>query len=350
MGSESNKKYLVTGGSGFLGINLIRFLLSKRLHVRSLDAELFDYPESDRVNSIKGDIRNKEVVNKAMEGIDIVIHCAAALPLYSEDEIFETDVNGTKNILESAKNHGVDRVVFISSTAVYGAPDKNPVYENDQLFGVGVYGEAKIEAEKLCESYREKGMCVPIIRPKSFIGPERLGVFAILYEWASDKKNFPMIGKGNNKYQLLDVEDLVEAIYLCCTKDKKLVNDNYNVGAREFTSFKEDLQSVLNEAGFNKRIISFPKGPAILVLKLLEKLKLSPLYEWVYATAGKDSYVSTEKIEKNLGWRPKYSNKKALIRNYRWYINNKNKISKSSGVSHRVPWKQGFLRILKLFF
>lgn len=350
MKDKNNKKILVTGGSGFLGINLIRFLLDKGFKVKSLDIEPFDYPEKDKVEVIQGDIRNKDEINKSLKDIDIVIHCAAALPLYSKEEIFETDVEGTRNILESAKDNDIERVVFISSTAVYGVPDHHPIKEDDPLVGVGPYGEAKIQAEKVCEEFRSKGMCIPIIRPKSFIGPERLGVFAILYDWASDGKNFPMIGKGDNKYQLLDVEDLCRSIYKCSIKDCNIVNDTFNIGAEEFTTFKEDLQSVLNEAGYSKKIISFPAKPAILILRLLEKLNLSPLYQWVYETAGKDSYVSIEKAKEKLNWSPEYSNKEALLRNYKWYLENKREFNKKSGVSHRVPWKQGALKILKFFF
>jgi nucleoside-diphosphate-sugar epimerase len=133
---------------------------------------------------------------------------------------------------------------------------------------------------------------VPIIRPKSFVGPERLGVFALLYDWAKDGKNFPMIGSGNNRYQLLDVEDLCEAIYLCATLDRDRVNDTFNIGAKEFTTMREDYQAVLDAAGFGKKIIPFPAAPVIWALRILEALHLSPLYKWVYETAATDSFVS----------------------------------------------------------
>src|SRR5829696_7858590 len=211
------KSYLVTGGAGFLGINLIRYLLERGHRVTSLDIADFDYPERSRINEVKGDIRDRALVDKTMEGIDIVVHTAAALPLYSVEDIFSTDVDGTRNVIDSAKQHGAERFVMISSTAVYGVPDHHPLYETDQMVGVGPYGEAKIRAEGVCEEYRAQGMCVAIIRPKSFIGPERLGVFALLYDWAKDGRGFPMIGSGNNRYQLLDVEDLCEATYLTAT-------------------------------------------------------------------------------------------------------------------------------------
>lgn len=344
------KSYLITGGAGFLGINLTRYLLAQGHKVASIDFADFDYPERDRVTIFKDDIRDRECLDRAMEGIDIVVHTAAALPLYSEEDIFSTDVGGTRNVLDSALQHGVERVVMISSTAVYGVPDHHPLYETDKLIGVGPYGKAKIQAEEVCAEYRAKGFCVPIIRPKSFIGPERLGVFALFYDWAKDGHGFPMIGSGKNRYQLLDVEDLCDAIYLCATLDKEVVNDTFNIGAKEFTTMREDYQAVLDKAGYHKQIRPLPEAPAILALKVLWALKLSPLYGWVFETAGKDSFVSIEKAEKVLGYKPKYSNKDALLRNYQWYLDNLKNFEGQSGVTHRVPWSQGVLKMAKVFF
>lgn len=343
--------YLITGGAGFLGINLTRFLLARGHQVTTYDFADFDYPDArDRVKSIKGDIRDPATLDVAMEGIDVVVHTAAALPLYKKEDIYTTDIDGTRNVVEAAFRHGVDRLIHISSTAVYGIPDHHPLCEDDKLDGVGPYGKAKIMAEEICLGYREKGMCVTIIRPKSFVGPERLGVFALLYDWAKDGKGFPMIGSGDNRYQLLDVEDLCQAIYLAATGDKGKVNDTFNVGAKQFTTMKQDYQAVLDYAGRGKNVVAFPAWPAIWTLRVLEFYHLSPLYKWVYETAAKDSFVSIEKAERILGYAPKYSNQDALLRNYQWYLDNLAKFEHSSGVSHRVPWKQGILGLAKIFF
>jgi nucleoside-diphosphate-sugar epimerase len=342
--------YLITGGAGFLGINLVRHLLAEGHRVVSLDLVDFDYPERDRITEIRGDIRDKTKVAEAMQGIDIVLHTAAALPLYTEADIFSTDVDGTRNLLEAAQANGVERFVHISSTAVYGVPDHHPLHEDDPVIGVGPYGKAKIQAEEVCFEFRKKGMCVPVIRPKSFIGPERLGVFALLYDWAKDGKGFPIPGKGDNLYQYLDVADLVDAIYACCTLDRDVVNDTFNIGAREFGTFREDFQAVLDYAGFGKQVISFPAMPAVWILRILDRFNLSPLYPWVYETAVKESFVSIEKAEKVLGYDPKYSNKDALLRNYVWYLDNLANFEKKSGVTHRVPWSQGVLRFAKAMF
>ena len=344
-------KVLVTGGAGFLGINLVRYLLNKGYDVVSLDIADFTYEDCKAdIKIVKGDIRDAETVKKSMAGVDIVIHSAAALPLYSPEDIYSTDVEGTRLLVDTALENNIKRFIQISSTAVYGIPDHHPIFEDDKLDGVGPYGIAKIQAEEECIKAREKGMCVPVLRPKSFIGPERLGVFALFYDWAYDGKGFPMIGSGKNRYQLLDVEDLCEAVGLSMELDEETVNDTFNIGAAEFTTMREDYQAVLDYAGHGKKIKGLPEKPIIWTLKLLEALNLSPLYKWVYETASKDSFVSIEKAEKILGFKPKYSNKDALIRNYKWYVDNLDTFSDQSGVSHRVPWKQGILKFAKMFF
>ena len=346
-------KVLVTGGSGFLGINLIRFLRTKGVEeIRVLDIAPFDYPEQNEpwLKFTLGDVRDIPMVEKVTEGCDIVVHCAAALPLYSKEDIFTTEVDGSRNVLNAARKFNLDRHVQISSTAVYGVPKKHPIYEADPMIGVGPYGHAKIQAEDVCREARKEGYCVPIIRPKSFIGPERLGVFALFYDWAYTGHGFPMIGSGNNRYQLMDVEDLCGAIWSAMTYPKDVVNTEFNIGAKDFTTMREDYQAVLDRAGYGKKIHGTPVKPIVFILRILEALKLSPLYPWVYETASTDSFVSIEKAEKALDFKPKFSNKDALVRNYEWYVAHLSEFVGKSGVSHRVPWKQGLLAVAKLFF
>lgn len=344
-------RVLVTGGAGFLGINLIRILLAKGWAATSLDIAPFRYPDvAGCVRVIEGDIRAAEAVARALKDATAVVHCAAALPLYPPDEIYTTDVVGTRTVLDAALRSGVPRVVHISSTAVYGIPDHHPLREDDRLQGVGPYGQAKVQAELVALEYRAKGLTVPVLRPKSFVGPERLGVFALLYDWALDGRHFPVIGRGHNRYQLLDVEDLCEAIWRCLTLPEAAVNDTFNIGAAEFGTIRTEYQAVLDAAGHGKRVIGVPAAPAVWALRALEKLGLSPLYTWVYETAGKDSYVSIDRARAQLGWEPRYANRDALLRNFAWYQANRETFAGESGISHRAPWKQGALGLLKRAF
>jgi nucleoside-diphosphate-sugar epimerase len=342
-------RVLVTGGAGFLGINLVRSLLARGDEVVSLDREPFDYPERPRIKEERGDIRNRADVDRATVGCDMVVHAAAALPLYPPREIHTIDVDGTRTVLEAARAAKVKRVVHISSTAVYGVPDHHPLVEDDKMYGVGPYGCAKVDAEGVCLEARKAGQIVPILRPKSFVGPERLGVFALMYEWAREGRDFPILGSGGNRYQLLDVEDLCDAIVLAMTAPVERANDTFNLGASEFTTLRQDFQAVLDEAGHGRKIRSLPVAPALWALRALERVKLSPLYPWIYETVTEDSFVSIDRARDKLGWKPKFSNKDALVRNYQWYLAHADQLG-AAGVTHRVPWKQGALALAKLAF
>jgi nucleoside-diphosphate-sugar epimerase len=346
----TNPIYLITGGSGFLGINLCRYLLARGHRVRSLDIAPFDYPERSAIEAIVGDVRDREAVERAMEDAEIVVHAAAALPLSRSEDVFSTDVHGTLIVLQSAFSHGVSRVIFTSSTSVYGIPNHHPLFEEDRLEGVGPYGKAKIAAERHCLSFRDAGHCVPVLRPKSFVGPERLGVFELLYDWAYEGRNFPVLGSGDNLYQLLDVEDLCEAIHLCATLDLARANDTFNVGASKFGTMRENFQVVLDRSGHGKRVISLPAQPVIWTLKLLEQLHISPIYKWIYDTAAQESFVSIERLETKMSFVPRYSNRDALLRNYDWYVAHRDEYRGKIGISHRVPWKKGALQLAKYFF
>ncbi|MBN2394815.1 MAG: NAD-dependent epimerase/dehydratase family protein, partial [Anaerolineae bacterium] len=242
----SPQHYLITGGAGFLGINLIRHLLRQGHTVTSLDIADFTYPDViDRVQVIQGDIRDPGAVARAMQNCDSVVHAAAALPLYPHEDIYTTNIGGTRAVLEAAYRRGIARVIHISTTAVYGIPDHHPLLEDDVLDGVGPYGETKVQAEAVCREYKARGMCIPILRPKSFVGPERLGVFSLLYEWSAEGKHFPMLGRGDNHYQLLDVEDLCTAIDLVACADREVANTVFNIGAKIFTTVRAEFQAVL---------------------------------------------------------------------------------------------------------
>jgi len=353
LSNKPSLHFFITGGSGFLGVNLIRYLLARGHTITNLDLVEFNYPDcKDKITSYQGDIRKREDVRKAIQGADVVVHCAAALPLYPPEDIYSTNIDGTHIVLEEALEHHIPRFIHISSTAVYGVPDHHPLVETDELHGVGAYGETKVAAEGLCREFRQKGLCTSIVRPKSFIGPERLGIFAMLYEWASEGHNFPTLGSGDNLYQYLDVEDLCEAIRLLATLPEEKVNDTFNIGAKHYGTPKTDFGAVLDAAGYGKRVIPIPAKPAIFILRLLEKFGISPIYKWIYETLPQESFVSIEKAERILGFSPKYSNTDALLRNYQWYLDNLEQLrkKKASGVSHRVTWKQGALAFAKWFF
>src|SRR5436190_2181979 len=333
-------KYAITGGAGFLGLHLARRLLADGHEVRTLDTASLDDAELERsVEEIRGDVRDAEVVHRLCKGADIVVHAAAALPIQaSRASIRAVNVDGTANVLEAAQG----RVVFISSTAVYGVPEKHPIEEDDPLVGVGWYGESKIDAERLC---RVAATETVIVRPKTFIGPERLGVFEILFDWIREGRRIYTLGKGHNRYQLLGVEDLVDAIVRTAA-EPAAARETFNIGATEFGTVRSDLQALIDHSGSSSRLQPVPVKPAEIALRTLELLKVSPLAEWHYKTAHKDSFVDVARAQRVLGWQPRLSNRAALIETYDWYLANRDRVG-AAGVTHRVPWNQQALGLLK---
>ncbi|HYT51180.1 MAG TPA: NAD-dependent epimerase/dehydratase family protein, partial [Gaiellaceae bacterium] len=279
-------------------------------------------------------------------GAGVVVHAAAALPIQAKrDAIWSANVDGTVNVLDAARAAGARRVVFISSTAVYGIPKKHPIVEDDPLVGVGHYGASKIAAEDACRGFAREGLDVVVLRPKTFIGPERLGVFEILFDWIREGRRIYILGKGHNRYQLLGVEDLVEAIVRAAAVPEA-TGETFNVGATEFGTVRSDLQALIDHAGSSSRLRPVPVKPAEVALGALERLKLSPLAEWHYKTAHRDSFVDVSKAQSLLGWQPRLSNTQALIETYDWYLANRGRVG-AAGVTHRVPWNQQALGLLK---
>src|SRR6266852_8570408 len=265
----------ISGGAGFLGLHLSRRLLADGHDVRTLDVVPLGDDELERsVEELRGDVRDRDSVRKLVEGADVVVHAAAALPIQASRSSFcLKDAGTTENVLRAGNDAGVRRVVFISSTAVYGVPEKHPIEEDDPLVGVGSYGESKIDAEGLC---RVAAVETTIVRPKTFIGPERLGVFEILFDWIREGRRIYTLGKGYNRYQLLAVEDLVDAI-VRAGEEPQAARETFNVGATEFGTVRSDLQALIDHAGSSSRLRPVPVKPAESALPGPELLRVSPL-------------------------------------------------------------------------
>ena len=338
--------WAISGGAGFLGLHLARRLLADGHEVRTLDVAPLDDPQLERsVDELVGDVRHPGRARELVAGADFLVHAAAALPISgARDEIRSVNVEGTATLLAAALEARVRRVVLISTTAVYGVPDTHPIGEDAPLVGVGHYGRSKIEAEDVSRAFERRGLPTTIIRPKTFIGPERLGVFEILFDWVREGRRIYVLGDGGNRYQLLAVEDLVEAVVLAGRK--RVAGRTLNVGASEFGTVRTDLEALIEHAGSSSRVTPVPARPAELVLRALELARLSPLAEWHYRTAHRDSYVDVSRAQSLLGWEPRHSNAEALTRTYDWYLANRESFG-AAGLTHRVPWEQRALGLLK---
>ncbi|BDU57280.1 hypothetical protein LMORI2_02620 [Limnohabitans sp. MORI2] len=339
------KKALVTGGSGYFGSLLIKKLLEQGFNCSSLDiSDASDRPAS--VKFICADIRDLDDVKAAVAGVDVIYHNVAQVPLAKDVKLFES-VNGlgTENILKAAYEARVNKLVYTSSSAVFGVPDANPVTEDTKPKPGEDYGLAKYRGELMCNQYQSLGLDVSIIRPRTIMGHGRLGIFQMLFEWIAEGYNVPVLGDGNNIYQFVHSDDLAEA---CILAGNSSGSDVFNCGAAVFGTMRNVLEDLCDYAKTGSRVRSVPMTPAVLGMRLTSALGLSPLGAYHSLMYGRSMYFDISKAQKKLNWSPRYSNSEMFIESYDWYLKNRHLVLNQAGGSHhRSAVKQGVLNLIK---
>lgn len=350
------KRVLITGGAGFVGSHLVKYLLKMGKYDIVVFDRLKNHSSRDyqkNVTYFKGDITSKEDVKAVFKGYGYfvtVFHLASAMPNkeVSDDFLWKTNINGTSNIISEAVKNKTKSFVFTSSNVTYGIPKILPVKEDSPLTALEIYGKSKAQAEKLLAEFK-KDINIQIIRCPVISGVGRLGLQAILFEFIDENRKVYVLGNGSNKYQFVDVEDVVVAL-----EKASQINgfDVYNIGADEILTLREIYKRVINFAKSKSKIVSLPKTPALIILAILDRLNISPLGIYQYTMIGRSLYLDTKKIKKKLNWKPKKTNADTFIDNYIWYKKNKlsfTKIGSGSFSANRSLPKMGILKLLKLF-
>ena len=340
------KEVLVTGGAGFLGMELVRRLVASSLRPRVLDVNDPNDPRvDDSIEYTRGDVRDVSTVAEVTRGVDTVFHLAAAvLPTRGKTNYTSINTGGTRNVLQACTDHGVQHVVHISTSAIYGIPKVLPVTEETELQPMGYYGNAKFDGEQEVGKARERGLKVCVLRPRTIIGTERLGIFHILFDWIKAGKRIPIIGSGDNLFQLVSARDVVSASMLAAESQS---NDDFNIGAEEFSTVRGDLESLVRHAGSGSRVVSIPAPMAKVPLQILDLMRLSPLMDWQYKVADKPFYFDISKAKRELGWQPQDSNEGMFIDSYEWYIREYTDTASAYGSTHRQAVRQRALRLLR---
>jgi nucleoside-diphosphate-sugar epimerase len=335
--------HLVTGGSGFLGNLVARRLRSRGEKVRVLD--LWEDPTRPRdIEFVNCNILDRAGVARAMEGIDVVHHNVALVPLTKAGKRFqEVNVDGSRIAAEEAARARVKSFIHMSSSAVFGTPSECPITAATPTAPVEIYGRAKLAGEqavlKVC---RDAGLPHVVIRPRTIIGEGRLGIFQILFEWISEGRNVYVIGDGNVKFQFVHAHDLMDA-YMCILDSGQ--SGIFNIGAAHYGTLREALEHLIVHAGTKSKVKSLPVGPAIGTLQLLDLLHLSPLAPWHYLTYHKAFYFDLEPVLK-LGWQSHYSNDAMLRESYDSFLRHRAQPG-PAGSAHRKPVKERILGLLK---
>jgi nucleoside-diphosphate-sugar epimerase len=284
--------------------------------VNLLDIKHFyqeEYPDGVTLHS--GDLRDHQVLSRLCAGRDAIIH-PVAFP--SNQSAAAATIAETHALLNAARRHAVPRLVCISSTAVYALPLPTPITEAAPLGGSGLYGRTCLAVERLCEAYRASGQHITILRPQPCVVPAR--AWSILFDRVRRGRRIPLIGAGDNRYQMLAGADLTQAVLRLLTGPSTHTNDTFNIGAQRFGMLRQDLRALCDYAGRGARVLPTPAGPTRSALRLLALLRLAPLLTQLYPTSDRDIFVSTAKLEHALEWQPRYSNAEALIHAYQDYL------------------------------
>ena len=336
---------LVTGGSGYFGEVVIRHLLERESSVRNFDLNAFG-EANPRVDTLRGDIRDREAIQTACRGVEVVFHNVAQVPLAKNRELFRTvNREGTKNLLEACVAEGVKKVVVTSSSAVFGVPRSNPVTEDTEPVPGEDYGRAKLEGEHLCADFVQRGLDITIIRPRTIVGAGRLGIFQILFEWIRTGRNVPVFGDGSNIYQFVQADDLARACILASDRPGASI---YNCGAAIFGTMRAALEAVCRHANTGSRVRGVPMAPAVAAMKLTSAIGISPLGAYHSLMYGRSMYFDISKARAELNWTPAYSNDQMLIENYEWYVAHRAQIQndRSARSHHQSPLRQGVLALV----
>jgi nucleoside-diphosphate-sugar epimerase len=339
----SRRSLLVTGGSGYFGSLLVERALQRGDQVRVFDRQ--EPPRKDGLEWVPGDVRDRDALRSACEGVQVVLHNVAQVPLARDRRLFHSvNVIGTANVLLAARDARVAKVVHTSSSAVFGIPESNPVTEDSPCRPLEDYGRAKLEAELLCREAARAGLDVTIIRPRTILGHGRLGIMAVLFDFVADGAPVYVLNRGANRYQLVHAADLAEACLRAADRESPSV---YNVGAAEFGTMRETMQALVDHAATGSTVRSLPIGPTRVVMRGLARLGLAPFAPYHWLLYGESLWFDITRARAELGWEPRQSNPSMMIESYEWFLAHRQELDAVTGSHHQSPVRLGLLRALK---
>jgi nucleoside-diphosphate-sugar epimerase len=234
--------------------------------------------------------------------------------------------------------------VHTSSSAVFGIPEHNPVTEESPCRPLEAYGRAKLRAELLCRDAVAGGLDVTIVRPRTVLGHGRLGVIALLFEFVADGAPVFVLGRGDNRYQLVHANDLADA---CLRAGDRAGPSVYNVGALEFGTMRETLQALVEHAQTGSRVRSLPVAPARLTMQALAALGLAPFAPYHWLLYSESLFFDVTKARTELGWEPRHSNASMVIESYEWFVAHRSDSGGTVRSHHQSPVRPGLVRALK---
>jgi NAD dependent epimerase/dehydratase len=313
------KKILVTGADGFIGSHLVEKLIDDGHKVKAFVyynsfnswgwLDTFPKEKLNQIEIFAGDIRDPNGVRTAVKGIDTIFHLAALIAIpysyHSPDSYVDTNVKGTLNILQAARDHNVERVLVTSTSEVYGTAMYVPIDEKHPKQGQSPYSASKIGADAMAESfYRSFNLPVTIVRPFNTFGPRqsaRAVIPTIITQLLSGKTEIKL-GSLNPTRDLLYVKDTVNG-FMEIVKSNKTIGQEINIATQQEISIRDLAQTIINTINPKAKIIS-------------DDIRLRPENSEVERLLG-----SAEKIKSLTNWQPKYNLTDGLKQTIEWFTN-----------------------------
>ena len=340
--------FLITGGSGYLG-----GLIAERLHKEgksfiSIDCLNPSVTYNEGIY-VKGDICNKDFIDSIFQrySVDTVFHFATQIDfkVKNQRDLFTNNVRTTEVVAELCHKYNVKKLIFTSSNSVYlGNHDGHLFSETDIPIPADEYGRSKIVSEKLLKKYSREFDCI-IFRCPNIMDAGRVGMMSILFDFVHEGRKCWMIGKGQIYHQCIYAQDLLAAMF----KSLELTGHYiFNIGTDRISTIREMYDSIIDSAHSKSRVVTLPSFFFVPLLKLLNKLNLSPLGPYQFRMLTKNFGFDISYIKSTLDWQPTLSNSEMLTKAYEYYVKNIKSMSSGDDVSaNRSRAKMGIIKIIK---
>jgi dihydroflavonol-4-reductase len=315
---------LVTGGTGFLGQHIVRHLCDRGDSVRVMARPPVQPAEKEAPGLVYADIRDYPAVERAVAGVDAVIHLVSNFRKGGSDEkeAYAVNVEGTENVLKAALKHGVSRVVHCSTIGVHGDVKEIPATEETPFNPCDLYQETKLLAEqRVWEFHRQTGLPVAVVRPISLLGPgdkRMLKLFKMI-----KKGRFVMVGKGEALFQPAYIDDVVRGFMLCLDKEEAL-GEAFIIGSDEYLPLRQLVNLIAEELGVPAPRRQIPLGPVLTLARLSEAVFVPlgiepPLHRRRVSFFQNNRAFKVDKARRILGYQPEVSLREAVRRTIHWY-------------------------------
>jgi nucleoside-diphosphate-sugar epimerase len=319
-------RILVTGGTGFAGNALCRHLLEQGHSVVALDNKpgLFDEELRRAGAEIRiGSVTDAPLVDSVSRGCDRVYHLAAAFRLVNlpKRAYWSTNVEGTRNLLDAAFKHGVERFVHCSTCGVHGNVEDPPADEDSRIAPGDTYQYTKWEGEEVARGYMEKGLWVSIVRPGAIYGPGDPERFAMLYRRVASGR-FVFLGRGEAFYHPCYVDNLVEA-FILAAETKEAEGQTYLVADDEYLPIRDLVCAVARELNVDLKQVFLPFWPAYAIATGVELAYKPfpmdpPIFRRRLGWFRQNRAFDISKAKRELGYQPRVDLTTGLKRTADW--------------------------------